>query len=424
MKATKLAARAGRKPAEDKEKRIDRLYRKDWNPRRVLAGYFSVYITEGMVRSIMFILPLYLLTAIAGLSALQIGFILIMAYVPWHFKFLLGFGMDRCGSIGSWRRRIYIILGTFITVAGVLWLSNTTLLWFGILPAIIMVMGGDALIDTGMDALLLDVTPPDWHGTGIGVGWGARAIGYTLSLVLTMIVHSLWGWGPVLYLFALYALPALLAIVIHEPACSSERQISRRSLAETFTDRRIVGWIGFAFLGAFVYVLDPTRGFLALIINPITGGGSATIFSAGIAFGLFAAAASFITGRLIDRIGHKRGYFISLALAFLAVLLWALVPPANMLGLLVYSAILGTFSAFCMVSWFSVLADTVPPNFTAFMWQYDMGYLHVAAFVSGIIIGVLGTGQLALLGLGLLMLLGFIPAKLIKSSRNSKGEIS
>jgi dipeptide/tripeptide permease len=246
--------RAGGQANNEKEERINRLYRKDWNPRRVLAGYFSVYITEGMVRSIMYILPIYLISGLFNLTPVEIGFILVMAYVPWHFKFLIGMGMDASPGIGRWRRRIYIVLGTLVTVAGVLWLGGATDVWLGILPAIILVMGGDALIDTGMDSLLLDVTPPDWHGRGIGVGWGARAIGYTISLVLTLFVQAAFGWAAVFYLFALYALPALLAVFIHEPAVTEERRVAKKPLAETFTDRRVLGWVAFSFFGAFVYI--------------------------------------------------------------------------------------------------------------------------------------------------------------------------
>jgi MFS family permease len=131
-------------------------------------------------------------------------------------------------------------------------------------------------------------------------------------------------------------------------------------------------------------------------------------------------------GRLLDRIGHRRGYYISLVGAFLAVLLWVVAMPTTFAMVLAYSAILGFFGAFSVVAWFSVLADTVPPQFTAFMWQYEMGYLHVAAFVSGIFISyMLGAGPVvAMLGLALLMLTGFIPAKIIKSIRASKGEVS
>ncbi|RLI97947.1 MAG: hypothetical protein DRO99_02015 [Candidatus Aenigmatarchaeota archaeon] len=410
----------------EKNRRIERLYKKDWNPRSVLSGYFSVYITEGMVRSIMYILPIYLASSLFNLTAVEIGFILVMAYVPWHFKFLIGLGMDAAPSFGTWRRRTYIVLGTFITMAGVMWLAGTTNVWLGILPAIIMVMVGDALIDTGMDSLLLDVTPPDWHGTGVGVGWGARAIGYTLSLMLTLAVQSVWGWTAVLYLFVFYSIPALLAVEIQEPRVTVERKIAKKPLVETFTDRKVLVWVAFAFFGAFVYVLDPTRGFLSLVITSVSGQSASSLLYAAICFGVGAAISSFVMGRQVDRIGHRRGYYVSLVMAFASVMLWTTLSPGMVEIMLLFSFVLGFCSAFNIVSWFSVLADTVPPNFTAFMWQYDMGWLHVAAFVTGIFISyMVGSGfAVAMAGLGLLMLLGFIPAKLISSIKASKGEVS
>jgi len=424
------AARSEKRPASgpdrEKEERIQRLYRKGWNPRRVLAGYFSVYVTEGMVRSIMVLLPIYLASGIFKLDAVQTGFILIMAYVPWHFKFLIGLGMDVTPTIGTWRRRTYIVLGTFVTIMGVMWLSNTADPWMGILPAIIMVMAGDALIDTGIDSLLLDVAPPDWHGVGMGVGWGARAIGVAISSVITFFVQATWGFTAAFYIFVLYAIPALLAVEIHEPKLTGERRISKKPLAETFTDKKIIGWVGFALLGCFVYVLDPTRGILSLIATSIAGPQSSVIFYVTICFALASALASFIMCRPLDRMGHRRGYYISLAGAFLSILLWCTLGQGMLAWLLVCSGILGFFVAFNFVAWATVLADTVPPHFTAFMWQYDMGWLHVAAFMSGIFITyMLGAGyQAALIGMALLTLLGFIPAKFIRSMRLSKGEIS
>ncbi len=417
-----------RKERKEKEDRINRLFRQNWNPKRVLTGYFSVYITEGMVRSIMVILPVYLLSGIFNLTAVEIGFILILAYVPWHFKFLIGLGMDATPSICTWRRRTYIVLGTFITIGGVLWLAGTTNVWLGVLPAIIMLMTGDALIDTGMDSLLLDVAPPDWHGVGLGVGWGARAIGYTISAGLTWFVQANWGWTAALCIFALYALPALLATLINEPPATEERRIAKKPLAEAFTSKWMLSWIAFALLGCFVYVLDPTRGFLSLVAKNITGSEAYVSYTMliTICFGIAAAAASFSMGRVLDRTGHRRGYYISLCGAFFSVLLWIFLAPGMLFWLLVISAVLGFFSAFNFIAWSAVLADTVPHHFTAFMWQYDMGMLHVAAFMSGIFITyVLGAGfQAAILGMSLLILTGFIPAKIIRSIRISKGEVS
>jgi hypothetical protein len=60
------------------------------------------------------------------------------------------------------------------------------------------------------------------------------------------------------------------------------------------------------------------------------------------------------------------------------------------------------------------------------MWQYEMGWLHVAAFMTGIFISyMLAAGMgIAMLGLALLMLVGYVPAKIIRSIKTSKGHIS
>lgn len=406
-----------------KEERINRLFRKHWNPKKVLAGYFSVYMTEGMIRSIMIVLPIYLITAPFNLSILEIGFILVVAYVPWHFKFLMGLGMDASPAVRGWRRRAYIMIGALITIIGVLWLANTQLVWLGILPAVIVIMAGDALIDTGMDALLLDVSPPDWHGTGLGVGWGARAMGWSLAVGLTMFVQPVWGWTAAIYLFCLYRLPVMAVLFIKEPPVTEERRPSKKVLAEIFTNKWMLSWITFAFLGCFIYVLDPTRGIISLVLNPIIGSG---IFYPIICLGVGTITASFAMGRVIDRIGHKRGYYISLSGAAVSAALWFFLAPGMTPLLFVFSFLLGFFGAFNFVSWEAILADTVPPELTGFMWQYFMSWIHVAAFMSGIFISyMLGLGyQFAMLGIALLCLLGFVPAKLIRAIKASKGEVS
>lgn len=409
-------------PSRNSEERIDRLYRRYWNPKRVLTSYFLVYFTEGLVRSIMIVLPIYLLDVFA-LSTPDIGFITVCCYVPWHFKFLMGIALDVTPPLRGWRRRPYILLGTSLSVLGALWLANTMNVWLGILPAMIVLMTGDALIDTGVDALLLDIVPPDWHGFGLGTGWGARAIGYSISSILTWFVVSNYGWRSAFYAFCLYALPALYTLTIEEPPFIKERRMTKETVALTFTDPHILTVVGFAFLGCLSYGFDPTRGILSLITHEILGEEAHYIGYVTICFGTATAISSISMGRVIDKIGHKKGYYMSLLGSAMAIALWSLPLSGRPTELLVLAFMLGFFNGFNFISWEGVLADTIPPEFPAFMWQYFMGWLHVSAFISGIAIsGLLKSHGVSftVLCMATICLVGFIPAKLIRTLKTSK----
>ena len=432
---------------EDKHERIKRLYYQYWNPRAMVTSYFAVYWREGAVRSIMIFFPLYLYSM--GISAFEVAFISVMVYITWNFKFLIGILLDISPAIGTWRRRPWILFGTLLSIFGAIWLANTSDLWWGIFPSVFLIMTGDAFVDIGADALLLDVTPPDWHGFGLGAGWGGRAVGYVVSVIITGYVVLAHGWYASFYLYALYATISLVALIIKEPPLTSERKISVNAIVNTFADPYIFLAVAFAFMGCFLYSFDPNRGILSQIIYAKLGVALSglppfervrvilgKIIPIMAAFGIGVALASPSLGRLADKIGHKRGYYLSLIGGVIVFLVWAYAPmeligyaipiyPDPILsGTVVLSLLLGIFEGWNFAMWETILADVVPPEFPAFMFQYFMCGVHGSALILGILVGLLLDAgfsiQFILTVAAVLVLIGVLPLFKLRPLTTSK----
>ncbi|NIQ05987.1 MAG: MFS transporter [Candidatus Korarchaeota archaeon] len=406
---------------------MDASYEQWWDPKLVIGSYFAGYLSEGLIRSIVLLMSIYVPFKFgAAVGNVTLAIILALAYIPWHFKFLIGLGMDVSPSFNRWRRRPFLAVAIGLELIGILLLKSAERLWLGVLPALIILMAGDAILDAGMDALLLDVAPTDWHGLGMGTGWGARAIGYTVSTLLTLSVQVVFGWQTAFWLFIPYALIPIPVFFINEPPVTEERVLNKESISLTFTNKMVLTWVGMAFLGCIIYTLDPARGFLsqltANIVTPNPAGKIYNTWFTVVPFGLATAFSSIGMGKVIDKIGHKRGYYFSLIGAAVSVIPWFFVQ--NRVTLIFASIILGFFSGFNFTAWATVLADTTPHNFPAFMWQYYMGWLHLMAFIFGPIVVLISTTfsiSAGLIFMAVVVLIGFFPSSLLSPIETSKG---
>jgi len=368
-----------------------------------------------------FFLSIYMVEQL-GLSKGDAGFIMVLAYIAWHFKFFIGLLMDATPPVGTWRRRVYVLAGRILTVAGVLMLMGARDPWTEVFPAALLVFSSDAVVDIAADALLLDVAPPEYHGLGFGMGWSGRAIGYVVASLISGLAMEAYGWETSLALYVLYSLPALIVLAVREPPVIEERKISKRVIGETFTDPALLVVYLFAIFGASIYTLDPNRGILPLVVRECMGGAKYDVWAVAAVFGIGAAVGSPLTGRLADLIEHKRAYFISLAGAVATVAAWAFAPP-NPTLVYVLLFVMGFFEGFNFTVWEALLGDSCPPEFPAFMFQYFMSALHVTAFVLGVVVssgmGIMGLRGTMLLAAGYLAI-GFIPAALLKPVRTGK----
>lgn len=422
------------------------MHREDMNLRFLTISYGAVYFSEGSFRSLGIFLPLYLMDPSLGfdLSFSDIAFILAMAYIAWNFKFILGLLVDLTPMIRGFRRKIWIICGEIFRVLGIMLICS-----FNTIPMIFMgafiALTGDAMIDMGADALLIDVAPPDWHGLGLGAGWASRAIGYAVSSVVTVFIIINFGWFLGWSVFILYSLPVVMILLIKEPPLTKERKVSRETIALTFYDTKsAVSFFFLAFFSGACYALDPNRGLLSVISSAKLGLAKATTLHEFFAqmpiiglimasFGIAAAVGALLMGFYTDKIGHRKSYYLSLTGFLFALSLWLIdleviggvVYPNNPIlgGVVFLSMILGFFEGWNFVAWETLIADMCPPQLTSFVFQYGMTGTHFSAFliifVAGYLLEIYGI-IVALSVTIMIIAVGYVPVLFFRPFRTSK----
>lgn len=423
---------------------------KSSNLRLLTVSYGAVYFSEGAFRSLGIFLPIYLMDPALGfnLSLSDIALIIAMAYIAWNFKFILGLLVDLTPMIAGFRRRLWIISGEVFRITGIVFICMTKSITYIFVGAFIA-LSGDAMVDMGADALLLDAAPPDWHGLGLGSGWASRAIGYSISAIATVYIIVNFSWTIGWLIFIVYSLPVVMILFITEPELTTERKISKKAIALTFSDvKSSTSFFFLAYFSGACYALDPNRGLLSIISGAKLGLTKATslgeylsqiplIGAIMAAFGFAAAAGALIMGAYTDRVGHRKSYYISLTGFLLVLSLWAFeverigkwIYPKNQVygGIIFLSALLGFFEGWNFVAWEALIADYCPPQLTSFVFQYGMTGTHfsafLVAFVAGYILDIYGVKMAVLVTLFIVMI-GYIPAAFFKPFRTSKIVIS
>ncbi|TDH60999.1 MFS transporter [Dankookia rubra] len=184
--------------------------RPDWRLRTILA----VYSYQGLVAGFgLTALPNHL--AAIGASAGAIGALMAMIGLPWALQPLWGPVVDGFGRFRMGRRRFWIVLAQAAALGclGLLPLAGDGLGAMPWLGAILMVHSAcAALLDTAMDAMIIDRTPADRLGqataltrTGFVAGtalgattfaWAIPAIGLPGTAGLLLLLAASLAWVP------------------------------------------------------------------------------------------------------------------------------------------------------------------------------------------------------------------------------------
>jgi len=409
-------------------------------------GYGAVYFSEGSFRSLGIFLPLYLIDPALNLdlSLSDIAFIVAIAYIAWNFKFILGLLVDLTPMIHGLRRRIWIICGEIFRILGILVICTSREL-LSISIGAFIALTGDAMIDMGADALLIDTAPPDWHGLGLGAGWASRAFGYSISAIATVYLIINYGWLVSWLVFIIYSMPVLMILLIKEPPLTPERRVSREAIARTFSNTRTAASFFFlAFFSGACYSLDPNRGLLSVISSTKLGLTKATTVAEYISqlpvmglimasFGFAAAIGGLIMGAYTDKLGHRKSYYISLTGFLMTLSLWLIelefigniIYPKDPLlgGIVLLSGLLGFFEGWNFVAWETLIADVCPPQLTSFVFQYGMTGTHFSAFLVAFISGYFLENyniNLAITVTLIIVSIGYIPVLFFRPFQTSK----
>lgn len=156
---------------------------------------FLLYVGQGIPIGLFdFAVPGWM--AVNGASAAEIGFVVAMIGIPWSFKFLNGFFMDRYTLLSMGRRRSWIIGAQLMIVV--------SLLAFALLnpePRDYVLLGVVALVvnsavtfqDVAVDGLTIDILPEAERSFGGAMMSGGQVLGIAASATITGTLIYTYG---------------------------------------------------------------------------------------------------------------------------------------------------------------------------------------------------------------------------------------
>lgn len=336
----------------------------------VLAGFLG-WTLDAMD----FFLVVFALTAIGtefGKSdaAVALALTLTLAFRPLG-ALIFGLLADRYG------RRVPLMIDlVFFSVVEVLTGLAPSYTSFLVLRALFGIgMGGEWGVGA---SLAMEKAPSRLRGVLSGLLQEGYAAGYLVAAVCYFFIYPRWGWRP---MFFVGGLPALLAIYVRLHVRESEVWERTRSPNWGSLGRAILAnWKLFLYLTVLMAAMNavshgtqdmyPTflqrdwgfspRGRAALTAFSMVGA-----IIGGIVFGLFS-----------DRIGRRRAIVIALALAVLAIPLWAFAPTTALL-------VVGAFLMQFMVqgAW-----GVIPAHIAELSPDQVRGFLPGFAYQCGVLI--------------------------------------
>lgn len=159
-----------------------------------IVTLFLFYFAQGLPFGLIdYALPAWL--AQNGASAAAIGGVLALVILPWTFKLVYGFAMDRYVFLAMGRRRPWIIVGQSGIIAAFLAMafSNPGVNEIGLLAAFAFALGlASAVQDVAVDGLAVDILPPGEIERVNGYMFGGQAIGIAAGAAVsgTLIAYE------------------------------------------------------------------------------------------------------------------------------------------------------------------------------------------------------------------------------------------
>ncbi len=142
------------------------------------------------------------------------------ATLPWALKFLLGALVDRYGFAAMGRRRPWLIGAQaliIVTLPGFAILAPEPGDQALILAFILLLSSLAALQDAALDAMVIDLTPQAERGRINAAMFAGKVTGMAGGAGITGLLLEYAGFGPAMIaMAALFALPALLAVLVRE----------------------------------------------------------------------------------------------------------------------------------------------------------------------------------------------------------------
>ncbi|MHA1202910.1 MAG: MFS transporter [Candidatus Heimdallarchaeaceae archaeon] len=286
------------------------------------------YFLQGFSLTGIMVFLTFQLAVTWGLNYAEIATITVLVTIPIFLKMIPGLLSDRVpiGKFG--RRKPYIILGTFLTIPGYILISIIKEFSWMFIASYLLVMIAWVFIDGTLDALTVDITPPEKIDKMQGFAVTGRMLGYAAGGISGVLLANKIGWSYMLLIMGAFSVgQGLIGLVYPEPknigALLTEIPL-KKVFKETFGSSR--SWMNFAF-AILILVSGGIAGLTNAFVLSEKGWGSTEELILLYGFlvmvqNIAAGVGAFVYGYLGPKIKNKRNYFI-----VSGVVIWALILP-------------------------------------------------------------------------------------------------
>ncbi|MCP4761035.1 MAG: MFS transporter [archaeon] len=364
---------------EDNNKIVDRA--QYWNPKYIwYNGFFYFFQGVYLMASQLYIF--FMTQTHWKLGTLQIALFGTITGLPLFLKMFTGLLSDRV-PWGKWgRRKPYIMMGTLLYIPAFLvfaFMRELNIIWIiaAILQAWLWV-----LVDGALDALACDVTPEEKMGTMNGLSGAGRCLGMVVGALFPIITSNIMGldldnnvgdWAQIIMIIGFFAfIMTLFGLLIKEPPVTKKDLIPLGKLFKgSFSKAQ---WLGFIFIFTLVACGGVTGALKASLrtfydLNTAeTAFFTLSYYSAGI-------GGSILAGKLLDKMGPKKGILITLILFWMSTIPWMFVNSESHIFVIYgVTAVIGLFDAMVFVCSSRTAMKLSNPELGGFMYSTFMSF--------------------------------------------------
>lgn len=209
-------------------------------------SFFLFYFAQGLPSGLATV-GLAIWVAANGGSSADVASIGAVAYLPWSFKFLIAFVIDRYSYLPMGRRRVWLILAQVLMSAGFI---TAAVLAPGpqdidvLLVVTFLVMAGGATQDVAVDGLAVDILPEKEQGTASAFMFGGQATGTAISGAAAAYGLQYFGSATTfLYYIPVLLIPTIYAVIMRERPGEKRFPWSHGEVAKENLERVVEDWV-------------------------------------------------------------------------------------------------------------------------------------------------------------------------------------
>ncbi len=209
-------------------------------------SFFLFYFAQGLPSGLTTV-GLAVWVAANGGSSTDVASIAVVAYLPWSWKFLIAFVIDRYSYLPMGRRRVWLILAQVLMSAGFI---IAAVLAPGpqdmdvLLVVTFLVMAGGATQDVAVDGMAVDILPEKEQGTASAWMFGGQATGSALSGAAAAAGLQYLGSATTFLLYIpVLLIPTIYAVLIRERPGEKRFPWSEGQTSQINRERVVEDWL-------------------------------------------------------------------------------------------------------------------------------------------------------------------------------------